>query len=1404
MKNTGVITWMVGGTLVSLILAQPLRAANPFEDPDYDKAVKLEQIRTDAKKKAGGYTGPKLTELIKPGGEVSEWLGPWITPPGDEMNDLAKAALAVASRMTLIQAKEQAADIDDGATKRNLLVKMDVARHELIKFAIGRAIRNANEELRGRGCAPIRRVAVSNCSTIGDGSRDADLTIHAEDEVREAALFRHLSAYFNGLNNPLLSTRQTATDQARGVAFSVSGMEISFHRGFNDVPPPHEPMDLMSFALTYRRNAEKQFENPEAYVGFGAEQEVQGRRGLRVAGKGRPQVLVQNFMVNRASGKVAYEANQYTNQRLAMDALRMTLGPDYTQAHDAMHIFCDFVQASHHQHDDNEDVSKGPLKYGKRALNALCRMYGFGEYDTLSKDARLQVIRLGLGPGQPDTLVANFETALHASFLNMRDGNPQRIADSPESRKVMSFLRRAAARSLQQVARVMMDPAPVRPASVPVENWVKLNRVEQDQLARQDPEYAKRLSVAAMENLVIATRLLAQVDIAEANRGASTPFGHLALRQVIEESGGNPRLQRVLQLASDHAQVDACIERTPPPGTDVKAWAAQRKQLVKERDRLRYELSQECAAFRDSDERKRVVKAMGTPALDLLKNCPKTLIPPDLTPLQGKRAGHAKIATGGDDPQPAFQRAVQFGKNLGGLAFSHASDPNNIPDMLSLVEMAQTGAGADDYKRFLVRNIAGRYNPVVGYAVGITETSRVPDAEEQERQLKEMGKGVVFDVLSRYVPGCAQAKLIFDIEKGIVNVTYGHAIRGLNSDLVDAIYMGEAGRVGPGRAGTLSGWVRDAVEPVLPDTFVVQYKDDAQKPQVGIDTVGLYKTLFTDWTGRPYDRLQGILDLKKGSMSFVKAHDALVKCFEDRAEGLEPGWFEANTLNLYRETDLEAATRAFLAAADPFAREIVRRALASIPNVREYTEERGGKTVNSIEEGLVSRLCCDMIAGMEAEWKTLAMKKRQLRKNLDGLMSAAITSSLAEELASPEMHLVRGKPLPSFAVTLSARTPDGSLQYELDGNFPLPLICELKPQGEMPDDAPKVEAKVLTGNLTAVPSSYRPFKNRAAGQFDYEEAAKDASLWANNVFRQDITLQAVRADNGAVLGETKTSLLVRFAPASAMRLEPSTITGKERVPLVLALKGSGFPAGPRWEWDMGDGYKRTTYEPKLEYTYAKAGTYNVTVKLHDRTHIVPGGTKGTVPVLAETRGSVTIADDRELRHVKEYWDEAKTKLSHEYWYREDDSGPRLIQAKEGEEISYYENGNRRNLITWSKGEMNGPVYAWYENGKLEKSGNVVNGKGEGLFTDYYENGQKSAQGTWRNDHVLGKYTTWDQDGNIESERNYNAKKEQDGIQKSYNTRDKGGRYLWRVEEYSNGKLIKSITYNEDGTVLRQD
>ena len=71
---------------------------------------------------------------------------------------------------------------------------------------------------------------------------------------------------------------------------------------------------------------------------------------------------------------------------------------------------------------------------------------------------------------------------------------------------------------------------------------------------------------------------------------------------------------------------------------------------------------------------------------------------------------------------------------------------------------------------------------------------------------------------------------------------------------------------------------------------------------------------------------------------------------------------------------------------------------------------------------------------------------------------------------------------------------------------------------------------------------------------------------------------------------------------------------------------------------------------------------------------------------------------------------------------------------------WYENGQKKEEITYKDGKQDGLWTGWYANGQKKYEGTRKDGGKEGLHTGWYENGQKSQEETYK-DGKLDGFTT---------------------------------------------------------------
>ena len=118
----------------------------------------------------------------------------------------------------------------------------------------------------------------------------------------------------------------------------------------------------------------------------------------------------------------------------------------------------------------------------------------------------------------------------------------------------------------------------------------------------------------------------------------------------------------------------------------------------------------------------------------------------------------------------------------------------------------------------------------------------------------------------------------------------------------------------------------------------------------------------------------------------------------------------------------------------------------------------------------------------------------------------------------------------------------------------------------------------------------------------------------------------------------------------------------------------------------------------------------------------------------------------------------------------------------GEEVWFFENGNKNSLVTYLHGDRHGPHLVWYESGQLQIDVCYTHGHRDGTHAVFYEGGQKRSEAAFKDDQLNGAYTTWFEDGSTRSERIFEA-----GVE------------LKRREWNARGEQKPLKTWNPDGT-----
>jgi antitoxin component YwqK of YwqJK toxin-antitoxin module len=83
----------------------------------------------------------------------------------------------------------------------------------------------------------------------------------------------------------------------------------------------------------------------------------------------------------------------------------------------------------------------------------------------------------------------------------------------------------------------------------------------------------------------------------------------------------------------------------------------------------------------------------------------------------------------------------------------------------------------------------------------------------------------------------------------------------------------------------------------------------------------------------------------------------------------------------------------------------------------------------------------------------------------------------------------------------------------------------------------------------------------------------------------------------------------------------------------------------------------------------------------------------------------------------------------------------------GEELDFYENGQKKFEGNYKDGKMDGLFVGWHDNGKKGWEVNWKDDKRDGLVVEWHENGQKKGEATFKDDKpVEGSEKFWNSKG----------------------------------------------------------
>ena len=98
---------------------------------------------------------------------------------------------------------------------------------------------------------------------------------------------------------------------------------------------------------------------------------------------------------------------------------------------------------------------------------------------------------------------------------------------------------------------------------------------------------------------------------------------------------------------------------------------------------------------------------------------------------------------------------------------------------------------------------------------------------------------------------------------------------------------------------------------------------------------------------------------------------------------------------------------------------------------------------------------------------------------------------------------------------------------------------------------------------------------------------------------------------------------------------------------------------------------------------------------------------------------------------------------------------KIIKGKrEGEWLTYYQNGQLNEKVNYKDGKANGEWLAYYEYGELFLKGHYKDGKIEGEQYVYYKNGQLQFKGNFKDGKEEGELLFYNENGQLVEKKHY--------------------------------------------------
>lgn len=152
----------------------------------------------------------------------------------------------------------------------------------------------------------------------------------------------------------------------------------------------------------------------------------------------------------------------------------------------------------------------------------------------------------------------------------------------------------------------------------------------------------------------------------------------------------------------------------------------------------------------------------------------------------------------------------------------------------------------------------------------------------------------------------------------------------------------------------------------------------------------------------------------------------------------------------------------------------------------------------------------------------------------------------------------------------------------------------------------------------------------------------------------------------------------------------------------------------------------------------------------------------------------------------EYWSDGT--LRNQYRYVEGE--------RDGEQLTFYENGNRESRAQYKNGKPFGMTERYYSDGTLSSRSHFNEHGQNGLYESFHKNGQPEQRSMIKNGEREGERLYWSEDGSPVYQQHYLAGKLH-GEERSY----RYGGVLYAIKQYQHGIQVgKQLTYDDAGNV----